>query len=121
MQRLEFEKDELELELKKIKRGPEFEIFKILKTSRISKLECDCYRTHRSGNFCNSRILIIGPAVLYGETGEQLDCTDCSNRFQEREQGYRPRKRKFTVSSVGPSVSETDLLEIVQQLEIFNQ
>ena len=117
MQRRAFEKDELEFQLTQIKSGPEFEIIRILKTSPISKLECDCYRTHRSGNICNSRILIIGPAALSGEAGEQLDCTDCNNRFQEREQGYRPRERKFTVSSV----NEMKLLEIVQELEKFNK
>jgi hypothetical protein len=51
------------------------------------------------------------------EAGEQLDCTDCNNRFEEREQGYRPRERKFTVSSV----NEMKLLEIVQELEKFNK
>ena len=71
----------------------------------------------RSGNIYISRILIIGPAALSGEDGEQLDCTECDNSFQEREQGYRPRERKFIVSSV----NEKELLETVQELEKFNK
>jgi hypothetical protein len=111
-QRLAFEKNKLEFQLTQIKSGPEFEIIRILKASPISKLGC-C----RSGNICNSRILIIGPAALSGGAGEQLDCKDCNNRFQEREQGYRPRKRKFTVSSV----NEMKLLETFYELERFNK
>jgi hypothetical protein len=66
----------------------------------------------RSGNICNSRILIIGPAAL---SGEQLDCTDCNNRFQEREQGYRPRERKFTVSSAAVKASFDSKLNTMNQ------
>jgi hypothetical protein len=59
LQRLAFEKDELEFQLTQIKSGPEFEIIRILKTSPISKLECDCHRTRRSGNICNNIFIIL--------------------------------------------------------------